>query len=409
MSASFDGCTVTGNTNPNAGTIYINYYFYPGYDDWGLGQKLLNFTNSVFEDNASGGATIATNYNWLQLNAEGSTITASVNKKIDLRSGYENLNITLMQDTGTDGEIVKRTSSPMGDDVYKHFFLSDALKIKYRLELGPTGNSLWLRQLTFGIILENNGEITSDSAEYVYGDSYTMPSAPTPAEGYTFKGWQYGDKLYQAGEEVTLVSGNKITAVYEKYSFALKLLYSDGEGTSAKTYQKGDVINISDLAAPADENFAGWLYKGAVYFAGDKILFDGRNDTFTALYNTPATPDIPDNPDNLETPDQPDIPDNPGGDNEGDGNNEGGGDNGEGNDGDNEGGNDGDNDGNNDGNNDGDNNNNNNDNDNSGDNTPDQSEDNSIWLKVVIAVAVAAAAGIAVFIIILIHRKSQKK
>lgn len=387
VSASFDGCTVTDNTNPNAGTIYINYYFYPGYDDWGLGQKLLNFTNSVFEDNASGGATIATNYNWLQLNAEGSTITASVNKKIDLRSGYENLNITLMQDTGTDGEIVKRTSSPMGDNVYKHFFLSDALKIKYRLELGPTGNSLWLRQLTFGIILENNGEITSDSAEYIYGDSYTMPSAPTPAEGYTFKGWQYGDKLYQAGEAVTLVSGNKITAVYEKYSFTLKLLYSDGEGTSAKTYQKGDVINISELAAPADENFAGWLYKGAVYFAGDKILFDGRNDTFAALYNTPATPDIPDNPDI------------PGGDNEGDGNNDG-----EGN-----GGNDGNNDGNNDGDNDGDNNNNNNDNDNSGDNTPDQPEDNSIWLKVVIAVAVAAAAGIAVFIIILIHRKSQKK
>lgn len=53
VSASFDGCTITDNTSGQAGTIYINYYFYPNYDDWGLGQKQLDITNSVLRGNTS--------------------------------------------------------------------------------------------------------------------------------------------------------------------------------------------------------------------------------------------------------------------------------------------------------------------------------------------------------------------
>ncbi len=290
VNASFDGCTVTDNTSISAGTIYINYYFYQGYDDWGLGQKQLNFTNSVFKDNKSGGADIFTHYNWLQLNAEGSYVTASVNKKIELKSSYDNLYITLMHDTGIDGEIVRRSATPMGDDAYEHFTLSDALAIKYRLELGQTGNSLWLRQLSFNINTENNGEITGDGATYVYGDTFVMPDAPTPPEGYTFKGWQYGDTVYQPKDEVSLVSGNKISAVYEKYIFGLNLVYADGATETVGNYVKGDVINVSDLPAPADKNFTGWLYKGAIYMPGDRIIFDGRNDTFVALYSTSDAP-----------------------------------------------------------------------------------------------------------------------
>lgn len=292
VGASFESCTLTQNTSGQAGILYINYYFYPNYSGPGLGQTQLDFTNSRFEDNASGGAALFTNYTWLVLNAEGSTVTASVNKKVELKSGYEQLTLTLLQDTGTDGEIVRRSDTPLGEDVYEHFLLGDALALKYRLELGQTGNSLWLRQLQFGMTTDDNGQLSTGDALYVYGDLFTMPSAPTPPYGHTFEGWRYGDSVYQAGEEVTLINGDKITAVYKQYLFHLNLVYADGRGTTAQAYEKGDVIDLSDLTAP-DQNFAGWLYKGAVYYPGDKIVFDGKNDTFVALYTTDA-PDLPD-------------------------------------------------------------------------------------------------------------------
>lgn len=351
INVSFDGCSVTNNSCSGNGIIYINYYYYPGYNDWGLGQKLLTFTNSVFSDNKSGGADIFTAYNWLQLNAEGSEITASVNKKIELKSGYEGLNITLMHDTGIDGEIVRRSDTPMDSAVFDHFKLSDALAIKYRLELGQTGNSLWLRQLGFTVTIEDNGKTTTDGKNYVYGDSFTLPAAPAAPEGFEFSGWKYGDKLYNANEEITLDSGDKISAVYTQYSFRMKLVYSDGEGESTQTYRKGDIISISDLATPAGGNFAGWLYKGAVYLPGDKIVFDGRNYTFVAAYTSAETP----------------------GGNDGNSGNEGS-------------------------------------TDNDGDNTPSTPTDNgSLIAKIVIAVAVVLVAAAIIMVIIFVHKSRKNK
>lgn len=351
------------------GIIYINYYYYPGYNDWGLGQKLLTFTNSVFSDNKSGGADIFTAYNWQQLNAEGSEITASVNKKIELKSGYEGLNITLMHDTGIDGEIVRRSDTPMDSDVFDHFKLSDALAIKYRLELGQTGNSLWLRQLGFTVTIEDNGKTTTDGNNYVYGDSFTLPAAPAAPEGFEFSGWQYGDKLYNANEEITLDSGDKISAVYTQYSFRMKLVYSDGEGESTQTYRKGYIISISDLATPAGGNFAGWLYKGAVYLPGDKIVFDGRNYTFVAAYTSAETPGGDDGNSGNEG-----STDNDGNtDNEGGSGNEGG-------------------------------------TDNEGDNTPSTPADNgSLIAKIVIAVAVVLVAAAIIMVIIFVHKSRKNK
>lgn len=370
---SMQNCTfsnVAGN-----GIIYINYYYYPGYNDWGLGQKLLTFTNSVFSDNKSGGADIFTAYNWLQLNAEGSEITASVNKKIELKSGYEGLNITLMHDTGIDGEIVRRSDTPMDSAVFDHFKLSDALAIKYRLELGQTGNSLWLRQLGFTVTIEDNGKTTSDGNNYVYGDSFTLPAAPAAPEGFEFSGWQYGDKPYNAGEEITLDSGDKISAVYTQYSFRMKLVYSDGEGESTQTYRKGDIISISDLATPAGGNFAGWLYKGAVYLPGDKIVFDGRNCTFVAAYTSAETPGGDDgNSGNEGNTDNDGGSGNEGGtDNEGGSGNEGG-------------------------------------TDNESDNTPSTPADNgSLIAKIVIAVAVVLVAAAVIMVIIFMHKSRKNK
>lgn len=178
VSASFDRCHVTDNTSAQAGTIYINYYFYPGYDDWGLGQKQLDLTHSVLCGNASGGATLFTNYSWLRLNAEGSTVVASSNRKVDLKSDYEGLTITLLQDTGIDGEIVRRTDKPLGEDACEHFLLGDALAHKYFLAPGDTENSLCLRERRFQVSIENGGDSATDGTDYVYGDSFTLPNAP---------------------------------------------------------------------------------------------------------------------------------------------------------------------------------------------------------------------------------------
>ena len=88
-----------------------------------------------------------------------------------------------MHDTSIDGEIVRRSDTPMDSAVFDHFKLSDALAIKYRLELGQTGNSLWLRQLGFTVTIEDNGKTTTDGNNYVYGDSFTLPATPAAPEG----------------------------------------------------------------------------------------------------------------------------------------------------------------------------------------------------------------------------------
>ena len=143
----------------------------------------------------------------------------------------------------------------------------------------------------------------------------------------------------------------------------MKLVYSDGEGESTQTYRKGDIISISDLATPAGGNFAGWLYKGAVYLPGDKIVLDGRNCTFVTAYTSAETP---------------------GGD-DGNSGNEGSSDNDSGSD--NEGGT-----------------------DNEGDNTPSTPADNgSLIAKIVIAVAVVLVAAAVIMVIIFMHKSRKNK
>lgn len=305
VDVSFDGCTVTGNQSTNAGTIWINYYTYPSRPSQGLGQTKLSFTNSVLRDNTNGGANIFVVYSWLRLDATGSTIIGSVNKKTELlECGYENLYITLLQDAGTDGEILRRADQPLGEDVFEHFTLGPALANKYYLEQGETGNSLWLRQLRFNVSVDSGGDISTDGKDYVYGDTFLAPEGPQPPYGYRFLGWEYGGKTYQPGEEISLVDGGKITASFEQYLFDIRLVYNSDESVSAGYFEKGDILDLSVFSVPAGGKFIGWLYKGAVYLPEDKVVFDGRNDTFVALYEQPQQPD-----------DQPQQPDNPGNEN----------------------------------------------------------------------------------------------
>lgn len=161
----------------------------------------------------------------------------------------------------------------------------------------------------------------------------------------------------------------------------MKLVYSDGEGESTQTYRKGDIISISDLATPAGGNFAGWLYNGAVYLPGDKIVFDGRNCTFVAAYTSAETPGGDDGNSGNEG-----STDNDGNtDNEGGSGNEGGTDNdsGSGNEGST---------------------------DNEGDNTPSKPADNgSLIAKIVIAVAVVLVAAAIIMVIIFVHKSRKNK
>ncbi len=72
----------------------------------------------------------------------------------------------------------------------------------------------------------------SSTAYYIPGESFVLPQAETP-QGYIFKGWAYGGRLYAAGETVSVSSDMSFTAEYEK-------MQEGGNGPSGDLENEGD-------------------------------------------------------------------------------------------------------------------------------------------------------------------------
>lgn len=280
IGANFDGCTITGNT-ADKGILY-NGYYNGGW--WGYGQTSLKITDTVMRDNVSANADIMTTCDWLKIDATGSTIVATVNKRVELSGGSDGLDFVINHDVGAGEAIVKG----LADGQSGKFSLSSALAYKYTLQLSEDGQSLVLADIKLSVSTDIGGG--QDLGEFSYGDKVTLPAAPAAPDGFEFVGWSYGGKVYGAGEEVELVSGGNISAVFVQHVFEVVIEYADGSSVAVGRYQKGDVIDLSAFSDDASVASARWQYKDCVYTPLDKVVFDGRNTVFTALYERPATP-----------------------------------------------------------------------------------------------------------------------
>ena len=103
-----------------------------------------------------------------------------------------------------------------------------------------------------------------------YGQKLTL--GEEPRTGYTFVGWKDGEKMYHAGETITVTEDMTLTAEWKKLPSALVRIEIDANGgvggSGSQTVQKGETVT---LEAPTKERhlFTGWKdEKGNSYPAG---------------------------------------------------------------------------------------------------------------------------------------------
>ena len=122
-----------------------------------------------------------------------------------------------------------------------------------------------------------------------YGQNVTL--GEEPRTGYTFVGWKDGEKMYHAGETITVTEDMTLTAEWEKLPSALVRIEIDANGgvggSGSQTVQKGKTVT---LEAPTKEGhlFTGWKdEKGNSYPAGadGKVNITVTEDmTLTAVW-----------------------------------------------------------------------------------------------------------------------------
>lgn len=137
-----------------------------------------------------------------------------------------------------------------------------------------------------------------DTEEYAVNGSATVSDFVPVKEGYKFTGWKSSadDKIYQAGDSVTMSSDVTLTAQWEE---ALTVVYDANGGTGEvpeavilEIADKGKEIEVAEPTGltRTDYKFVGWLSSAddKVYQPGDTITVD-QNITLTAQWEATTT------------------------------------------------------------------------------------------------------------------------
>ena len=103
----------------------------------------------------------------------------------------------------------KGNSYPAGEDGKVHITVNENMKLK----------AVWeARTFTVAYVLLN-GETRTETA--AYGQNVTL--GEEPRTGYTFVGWKDGEKMYHAGETITVTGNMTLTAEWKKLPSAENL------------------------------------------------------------------------------------------------------------------------------------------------------------------------------------------
>ena len=96
------------------------------------------------------------------------------------------------------------------------------------------------------------------AAEYVADNgSFTLPDTPTRS-GYTFRGWLCGGKLYDSGDQVTVISDMTFTAVWDAINipdtYPIDLVVSDG-GDAKLNFTNASQGTVITVTVTPDEGY----------------------------------------------------------------------------------------------------------------------------------------------------------
>ena len=122
-----------------------------------------------------------------------------------------------------------------------------------------------------------------------YGQKLTL--GEEPRTGYTFVGWKDGEKMYHAGETITVTEDKTLTAVWDTRSFTVTYVLLDGK-TRTETVAYGQKLTLGEEPRTG-YTFVGWKDGEKMYHAGETITVT-EDMTLTAEWEKlPSAENLP--------------------------------------------------------------------------------------------------------------------
>ena len=122
-----------------------------------------------------------------------------------------------------------------------------------------------------------------------YGQNVTL--GEEPRTGYTFVGWKDGEKMYHAGETITVTEDKTLTAVWDTRSFTVTYVLLNGK-TRTETAAYGQNVTLGEEPRTG-YTFVGWKDGEKMYYAGETITVT-EDMTLTAEWEKlPSAENLP--------------------------------------------------------------------------------------------------------------------
>ena len=132
-----------------------------------------------------------------------------------------------------------------------------------------------------------NGKTRTETADY--GKTVTL--GEEPRTGYTFVGWKDGEKMYHAGETITVTEDKTLTAVWEARTFTVTYVLLNGE-TRTKTVDYGQTVTLGEEPRTG-YTFVGWKDGEKMYHAGETITVTGDMTLTAEWKKLPSAENLP--------------------------------------------------------------------------------------------------------------------
>ena len=132
-----------------------------------------------------------------------------------------------------------------------------------------------------------NGKTRTETADY--GQNVTL--GEEPRTGYTFVGWKDGEKVYRAGETITVTGDMTLTAVWDARSFTVTYVLLNGK-TRTETVAYGQTVTLGEEPRTG-YTFVGWKDGENVYHAGETITVTGDMTLTAEWKKLPSAENLP--------------------------------------------------------------------------------------------------------------------
>ena len=160
-------------------------------------------------------------------------------------------------------------------------------KVKITVTGDMTLTAVWkVRTFTVTYVLLDGKTRTETAA---YGQNVTL--SEEPRTGYTFVGWKDGEKVYQAGETITVTEDKTLTAVWDARSFTVTYVLLNGE-TRTETVDYGKTVTLGEEPRTG-YTFVGWKDGENVYRAGETITVTGDMTLTAEWKKLPSAETLP--------------------------------------------------------------------------------------------------------------------